>query len=93
MSILQASLATKRIKVGMTTDLKQRVQHLNMYGYGNASDWEMLTFAKTERAGECEFEVHSKLTNYAVSATYTKAGKTYDCYEIFSCNLKTAFMY
>ena len=88
---IAGSLATKRVKVGMTTDLKQRVQHLNMYAYGNASDWEMLAFAKTERAGECEFEVHSKLASYAVSGTYTKAGKTYDCYEIFDCKLKTAF--
>jgi hypothetical protein len=87
---IAGSLSTKRVKVGMTTDLKQREKFLNLYGYGEARDWEMLAYAKTARAGECEFTIHSKLAGYEVSATYVKAGKVYDCYEIFGCSLKVA---
>lgn len=87
---IAGSLSTKRVKVGMTTDLRQRVVMLNIYKYGGASDWEMLAHVKTSRAGECEFNTHSKLARHAAAATYVKAGKQLDCYEIFECRLKDA---
>jgi len=87
---IAGSLRTKFIKVGMTTDLTERLNNLKAHQYGTTKDWEMLATVRTKRAGECEYNVHQALDRYRADGTYTKAGKPYVCYELFSCGFKIA---
>jgi hypothetical protein len=87
---IAGSLTTKRIKVGMTTDLVERKKQLNIYRYGGASDWDVLATAWTERAGEVENNTQRLLRPHSISASYVKAGEAITCNEIFSCKFGIA---
>jgi len=84
------SISLKLIKVGMTKDVSNRFISLNGLGYGGVSDWTCLYWKKTEKAGEVEFRVHSKLNKYAAPTSYERFGNIVNCLETFSCDANLA---
>jgi hypothetical protein len=79
------------LKIGCTNDIGDRLQDLNMGGYGKAQDWEILLSAHgVQDAGLIESKAHFNLRDYNVFGTYIKQGKENECYELFKCSYKMA---
>jgi hypothetical protein len=73
-------------KVGMAErSIDVRTESLNRLGYGGASDWAMIYYAKCDEAGRKELEIQNILSPYAVEITYHRDGVPVDCRELFKC--------
>ena len=84
------SLSRSVIKVGVTNNIKNRMESLNQLQYASASDWTCIHWIETKRAGEVEFSAHDALKQYAAPTTYTRFGRTVNCLETFYCPAQTA---
>jgi hypothetical protein len=87
---LARSSSENLFKIGLTESVEQRVRQLNFERYGGAADWRVLRSARAENAGKVEHHAHSLLRSHAVSAQYTKNGRTQEASELFRCDPDTA---
>lgn len=78
------------LKVGTSTDRYTRVERINAYGYGGASDWVIRFHKQYPKAGRVEYEAHTVLDSFRVARTYNKDGFMVECRELFQCDLSTA---
>jgi hypothetical protein len=84
------SKSASLVKVGSTTDLRERGRALNDVRYGGARDWRIvLRTAWIERAGEIESRTQGSLRAWAFDGFYEKAGVRVDCRELFKSDLRT----
>lgn len=82
------SASAKRVKVGYTANVLDRVRQLNLHKAAGATDWVWCAFYGCDNAGAVEKEVHRQLAKYKVAAPYgAKAGESD---EIFRCGRRTA---
>jgi len=79
------SEAAKLVKVGVASDLEDRLGKIRDYKYGGASDWNILCSAFAEEAGRLEFVVQDRLSRFRTKGSYIRAGRVQSCYELFSC--------
>ena len=87
---LAGSPSVKILKVGMTSDLANRLSMLNHYRYGMADDWEFLLSVRTDDAGRIESSVHKALEEFTINGFYFREGRKTQCYELFRCSYATA---
>ena len=84
------STSQQLIKVGVTTQLQERLENLNWERYGQATDWKILAVAQVDEAGKIENQVHQKLHAYRHSSTSIRADQEIVCYELFRCSFAQA---
>ena len=77
------------IKVGMASDVTERMGSLNNLNYAGANDWTCLYWANTDNAGAIEASTHRALTQYAHPLTYARGKHTVHCLETFKCPANT----
>jgi T5orf172 domain len=77
-------------KVGTAKDASSRVDQLNYYVYGGASDWILQDAYSCNTAGKVEFEAHRILASYQYLGTYFKEGEEKECRELFKCSYTQA---
>ncbi|MBX9635060.1 MAG: GIY-YIG nuclease family protein [Magnetospirillum sp.] len=87
---IAGSLERQLIKVGVCGDVNNRMYSMNWFGYGGATDWELLSYIETQKAGKAESEVHRRLAGYSKPVSYYKQGSRVDCLELFACSYKIA---
>jgi hypothetical protein len=87
---IAASRGARLIKVGLTTNLPDRVRNINIERWAHRSDWQMLAFADCPQAGLIERSVHNRLSLWATSCEYTQGGRRHRSYEVFKCNFADA---
>lgn len=78
------------VKVGLSSDLDDRLQKLRDYAYGGATDWTLKCWAFVKEAGRLEFAVQDRLSRFRVPGQYIRAGRVQGCYELFACDPLTA---
>jgi hypothetical protein len=76
-------------KVGSSTDVVKRLKTLNHYGYGGATDWNLIDQVFSESAGELEFRVHAQLEQFRCPVGYQREGSWVECREIFKASAST----
>lgn len=79
----------KLVKVG-TTQRSDRVDQLNSYQYGGASDWRKHHSYPCANAGKVESTAHNLLSQYKAEGQYFKNGGDIDCGELFNCDVAKA---
>jgi hypothetical protein len=84
------SEATGLVKVGLAIDLPDRLQKLQDYCYGGASDWQLVCSVRMQQAGRAEAAVHDRLSEHRATGHYMRAGRAQKCYELFDCDLAVA---
>lgn len=84
------SAKQKLTKVGTTVDRHTRINRINSYGYGGASDWIINHYKKYPKAGLIEYKAHVILDDFRVVRNYNKDGVIVECQELFDCNLSFA---
>lgn len=72
---IAASKTTRLLKVGSCKDIGQRERNLRAHKYGGATDWQIIAWAKTPRAGELEFDIQRMLAGVTVEGSYEKDGR------------------
>jgi hypothetical protein len=91
---IAGSLRKKLIKVGTSRDLStlpKRIGILNCDGYGDASDWRLLSNVYAgNNAGRLESAVHRHLEDCRMSVDYWHSGKITLGKECFCCSYSTA---
>jgi hypothetical protein len=87
---IAASKSIKVLKVGSAKDSDTRIQQLNYYIYGGASDWKLHSAWTSTTACKVEFDVHRSLSDYRHYATYFKNGEEKECRELFKCSISVA---
>jgi len=90
---IAASLKAMRIKIGSTSNIKNREKDLNFEkGYGNFSDWTILCFIHTLEVGKHETALHNILSPYREPPIEYKKSKEYQkAQEIFRCSYQKAY--
>lgn len=83
------STRTGLVKVGTATR-SDRVDQLNSYRYGGASDWRKIHAINCERAGKVESLAHSALDQFRAKGEYFKDGGWIACDELFKCDISVA---
>lgn len=82
------SASAKRVKVGSTANVVDRIRQLNLHKSAGATDWVWCVFYGCDNAGAVETEVRRQLRKYKVDAPYgAKEGVSN---EIFRCGRRTA---
>lgn len=84
------SALTGLLKVGLTSDLSDRIAKIRDYKYGGADDWQLRLSVHTDMAGRIEFTTQDQLSRFRVNATYVRAGREQSCMELFRCELSEA---
>lgn len=84
------SAKQKLVKVGTTIDRYTRIERINAYGYGGASDWAIRHHMQYPQAGRVEYGAHVVLDRFRVVRMYNKDGAIVECQELFECDLPTA---
>lgn len=74
------------VKVGTSQDARSRMNNLNSYGYGGASDWNVHSRVTCKKAGRVEFRAHRTLFTCRAKRTYMKTGDSVQCQELFTCS-------
>ena len=87
---LAASQSSGLLKVGMATNLENRLTNLSQRLYGGAKDWKLVVSLEVENAGKVEAEVHSELKEYQADGSYFDGDHQQSCFELFRCPLQTA---
>ena len=72
------------VKVGMSNDLADRIQQLNVHRPGGFSDWKLLTSINVENAGRVENALQVRLREY--QADYAYLARDSFCKELFTCS-------
>jgi hypothetical protein len=85
---LAQSRSGRLFKVGTSADLDDRLEQLNVQGYGNRSDWQLLASVRCNEAGRVEHEVQKHLASYVVVAGYSIREE--ECRELFRCSKAVA---
>ena len=78
------------LKVGLSTDLKFRVRNLNIEGWADRFDWQLLAFAHCNQAGRVERNAQGLLGKWGASCHYKQGGRKHHSYEVFRCNFADA---
>ena len=73
------------VKVGAAGCPQVRLNTLNQFGYGGASDWKISFSVECNKAGKVEYETQKLLRANQVSRSYLKSGSVVDCLELFDC--------
>ena len=84
------SFRKKIIKIGSCSNPENRSSSLNEHGYGGASDWTLLYYAKVTAAGDVEYRAHNLLALYAAPTAYLRNRIAVDCLETFFCGASMA---
>lgn len=82
------SASAKRVKVGHTKSILDRIRQLNSHKTAQATDWVWRAFYSCDNAGAIEKEVHRRLARYKVTAPYGSKDGQSD--EVFLCRWRTA---
>lgn len=82
------SATAKRVKVGHTANIFDRIRQLNLHKAAAATDWVRCAFYACDNAGAIEKEVHRRLARYKVAAPY--GAKEGESNEVFRCGRRTA---
>lgn len=82
------SASAKRVKVGHTKNIFDRIRQLNLHKAAEATDWDWGAFYVCDNAGAIEKEVHRRLARYKVAAPY--GAKEGESDEVFRCGHRTA---
>ena len=85
-----ASQTAALTKIGMSSNLLERVNNINAYQYGGASDWLICCYAEVDEAGHVEFQTQDMLAEFRVDGDYIRAGRRQKCYELFRCSSDVA---
>lgn len=84
------SLSERIVKIG-TSQRSDRIDHLNSYRYGGASDWMKHYSVPCDDAGKVETTAHTILSAFSVRGrSYFKDGGWISCDELFSCSVEQA---
>ena len=84
------STQTGLVKIGTGKNAHARMNTLNSFGYGGATDWNIHCHHACNKAGRVEFLAQSTLNAHRASRTYIKTGNTVDCQELFNCSASAA---
>ena len=84
---IAVSRKSKLYKIGSTIDYKQRKKALQREAYAGSDDWVMICVCRVKNSGKVEFEIHKKLVEFKVGATYKNAGKEISATEVIKTNL------
>lgn len=84
---IAASKQAKLLKVGSCLDIGQRERNLCAHKYGKATDWQIIAWAKTQKAGELEFDIQRTLSALTVEGSYEKDGRTQQARELLRGDL------
>lgn len=87
---IAVSAQTGLVKIGTSKSAQGRMNTLNSFGYGGATDWKIHCHHACSKAGRVEFLAQNALNGYRASRTYIKAGNTVDCQELFNCSASAA---
>lgn len=87
---LAASRKVGILKVGMATDLENRLKNLRHRLYGGTDDWELVASIKEDSAGKLEAAIQSELKAHQTSGFYFDGDHQQSCFELFQCELKIA---
>ena len=79
------STSTGLVKVGLATDVAERISTLRRLGYGGVTDWKLQHERPCARAGLVEFAVHAALEPWRARRSYARDGATVECRELFVC--------
>ncbi|WP_442590280.1 GIY-YIG nuclease family protein [Pedobacter sp. AW31-3R] len=84
---LGGSIKGGLIKVGSTSDSKDRIKNLNLHKSKLAGfeDWEILYEARTENLGKLERILNQKLSEYKATYEPEKIGKVQNGSELYRC--------
>jgi hypothetical protein len=82
------SASAKRVKIGHTGNILDRIRQLNLHKAAEATDWVWCAFYFCDNAGAIEKEVHRRLARYKVAAPY--GAKEGESDEVFRCGRRTA---
>ena len=83
---IAGSPSGRLMKVGTSINVADRHAKLNEYSYGGQRDWQIAATAFCAAAGRVEGAAQSKLGRFAVAGSYTRAGRSQQCYELFRCS-------
>lgn len=78
----------KLIKIGISSDIVDRFEQLNIHQYGGFKDWKVIYSVNCESAGSVENEVHNLLNEFHINGEYGKRNES--CNELFKCKPQVA---
>lgn len=84
---IAASKAAKLLKIGSCKDIGQRERNLCAHKYGGSTDWQIIAWAKTPKAGELEFDIQRTLGALAFEGSYEKDGRIQQTRELLRGDL------
>lgn len=89
---LLISRKSNLIKIGVTTDIEDRLNNLNSQCYGNADDWQLLRKSpKIKNAGALEKNIQNRLSKYCVKGLNSiRAGIKQSSLECYQCDFQQA---
>lgn len=87
---IAGSSTGRLLKVGTSINIADRNVKLNDYVYGGQRDWQIVATAFCAAAGKVEGAAQSKLARFAAEGSYTRAGRSQQCYELFRCPFHVA---
>lgn len=75
------------VKIGASTNCKDRIKNLNVEQYANISDWQLIGYFSTQDMGEVERQIQELFKSYKVKRTYYKNEKETIATEIYQVDL------
>ena len=84
------SAITGLVKVGLASDVHERIATLRNLGYGGVTDWVLRHGLRCPRAGSVEFAVHAELESRRARRSYARDGMVVECRELFECSPEEA---
>ena len=84
------SNSTRLIKVGLSSDPKNRMYIARLEGYADIWDWVVRDFEYAKEMGRLEAVVKRSLSSYRIDREWVRNGNITKTKEVFSCTLKLA---
>jgi hypothetical protein len=84
------SAITGLVKVGLATDVAERISTLRRLGCGGVTDWSIEQEIHCDRAGQVEFAAHAALEPWRARRSYARNGEVVECKELFLCSTQEA---
>jgi hypothetical protein len=88
---IAGSRVSRLIKVGLSTEVHNRLYIANLVGYANCFDWELLSRVHVQQAAKIESEVQLKLRPYQRLVTFVRSGTRQTARECFACSYQEAY--
>jgi hypothetical protein len=89
--VAESNYRTRAVKIGSAKSSIDRISGLNSEQYAGRHDWSLKYHYGVKCMGLVEFEVHSKLFQFAITDEYySKDGEKINSREIFSCPVDVA---